>query len=302
MREIVEDIFARRDVDLNVAPLLGWNLGEPPLHQRLAGRDDLDDGRMAGFEIALDRGDQRRRLHRRDEMIEEALLGALEGRARGGLGLGVQRAAGARDVGGLEGGVEIVVDDAERARIGVVDAALLRREPVFDELVRDAFVGERARGVEPERLEIAGEHLHGGDAAGLDRLDELGARRERKIRPAPQAEPLRIGEIVDRGGARRRDIEHAGVGKRVLEPQAGAALLRRLLIAALAFAAAGVLHGVALVEHDHAVEVAAEPVDDLLHARGLRLALGRAQGRVGGEEDALGRGGSPCLAQSGPAA
>ena len=186
-----------------------------------------------------------------------------------------------------QGGVEIVVDDAERARIGVVDAPLLRREPVLDELVLDAFVRERARGVEAERLEIAGQHLHGGDAAGLDRFDELGARRERKIRPAPQAEPLGVGEIVDRGGSRRRDIEHARIGKRVLEPQAGAALLRRLLIAALAVAAAGVLHGVALVEHDHAVEVAAEPVDDLLHARRLRLALGRAQRRVGGEEDAL---------------
>ena len=90
---------------------------------------------------------------------------------------------------------------------------LLRREPVLDQLVFDAFVRERARGVEAERLEIAGQHLHGGDAAGLDRLDELGARRERKIRPAPQAEPLGIGEIVDRGGARRRDIEHAGVGQ-----------------------------------------------------------------------------------------
>ena len=55
VREIVEDVFARRDVDLDVAPFLGRNLGEPALHQRLAGRDDLDDGGMAGVEIALDR-------------------------------------------------------------------------------------------------------------------------------------------------------------------------------------------------------------------------------------------------------
>ena len=208
----------------------------------------------------------------------------------------------AGDVGGLERRVEIVVDDAERARIGVVDAPLLRREPVFEQLVFDAFIGERARGVEAERLEIAGQHLHGGDAAGLDRLDELGARRERKIRAAPQAEPLGVGEIVDGGGSRRRDIEHARVGQRVLEPQARAALLRRLLIAALGLAAAGVLHGVALVEDDHAVEVAAEPVDDLLHARRLRLALGRAQRRVGGEEDALVEADRACPARSGRAA
>ena len=55
VRQIVEDILARRDVDLNVAPFLGRDLGKPPLHQRLAGRDDLHDGGMAGLEIALDR-------------------------------------------------------------------------------------------------------------------------------------------------------------------------------------------------------------------------------------------------------
>jgi hypothetical protein len=33
---------------------------------------------------------------------------------------------------------------------------------------------------------VAGGHLHGGDAARLDRLNELGARRERKIHPPPQ--------------------------------------------------------------------------------------------------------------------
>ena len=92
VRQVVEDVFARRDVDLDVAPFLGRDLGEAALHQRLAGGDDLDDGGMAGLEIALDRGDQRRGLHRRDEMVEEALLGALEGGARGRLGLAVQRA------------------------------------------------------------------------------------------------------------------------------------------------------------------------------------------------------------------
>ena len=101
VRQIVQHIFARRDVDLDVAPFLGRDFGKPALHQRLAGRDDLDDGGMARAKIALDGRDQRRRLHRRDEVIEEALLGALEGRARGGLGLRVQRAGRAGDVGRL---------------------------------------------------------------------------------------------------------------------------------------------------------------------------------------------------------
>jgi hypothetical protein len=38
-------------------------------------------------------GDQGRGFHRGQQMAEEALLGGLEGRARGGLGLPVQRAA-----------------------------------------------------------------------------------------------------------------------------------------------------------------------------------------------------------------
>ena len=62
----------------------------------------------------------------------------------------------------------------------------------------------------------------------------------------------------------------------MLQAQAGAALLRRRLIAALALAARGILHGVALVEDDDAVEVAAQPIDDLLNARGLRLRAHRS--------------------------
>ena len=43
MREIVEDVFARREIDLDVVPVFGRNLGKAALHQRFAGRDDLDD-------------------------------------------------------------------------------------------------------------------------------------------------------------------------------------------------------------------------------------------------------------------
>ena len=102
VRQIVEHVFARRDVDLDVAPFLGRDLGEPALHQRLAGRDDLDDGGMA---VPRDRARSTRIsvgvFIAVMQMVEEALLGALEGRARGGLGLGVQRAGLAGDVGGL---------------------------------------------------------------------------------------------------------------------------------------------------------------------------------------------------------
>src|SRR5579875_3300521 len=95
MGEIVEDVFARRDVDADVVPFLGRQLREAPLHQGLARRDDLDDGGMALLEIALDRADQGRRLHAGEQVPEEALLRALERRSRGGFGLAVQRARSA---------------------------------------------------------------------------------------------------------------------------------------------------------------------------------------------------------------
>jgi hypothetical protein len=68
--EIVENVFARRDVNLDVGPFLGRNLQQAPFHQRFAGRYDLDDGGVDGIKIAIDRRDQRRRLHGGDEMIE----------------------------------------------------------------------------------------------------------------------------------------------------------------------------------------------------------------------------------------
>ena len=63
MGEIVKHVFPGRDVDPDVTPLLGWDLREPALHERFAGRDDLDDGGVSFVKIALDRADQGWRLH-----------------------------------------------------------------------------------------------------------------------------------------------------------------------------------------------------------------------------------------------
>ncbi|OAF07695.1 hypothetical protein AXW67_29520 [Bradyrhizobium neotropicale] len=78
MGEIVEHVLARSDVDPDVDPLLSRDLGETALHQRLACRDDLDDSGVSNLKIALDRADQRRRLHRGQQVPEEALLRAFE--------------------------------------------------------------------------------------------------------------------------------------------------------------------------------------------------------------------------------
>jgi hypothetical protein len=87
-------------------------------------------------------------------VVEESLLGALESRARSGFRLRVQRARFAGDVGRSQRGVEVIVDDAERPRIGVVDADLLGGEPVLDQLIFDTFIGERAGRIEAERLHV----------------------------------------------------------------------------------------------------------------------------------------------------
>ncbi len=91
MGEIVEHVLARRDVDRDVGPLRRRDLGQTPLHQRFAGRDDLHDGRaiVAPDPARID-ADQARRLQPREQMAEEALLGGFEGRARRRLGLCVE--------------------------------------------------------------------------------------------------------------------------------------------------------------------------------------------------------------------
>ena len=89
MGEIVENIFARGDVAGKIAPFRCGDFRKAALHQGFAGRDDLDDGGMAGLQIALDRRDEAWDLHRRDQMIEEALLVGLKRRARGGFGVAI---------------------------------------------------------------------------------------------------------------------------------------------------------------------------------------------------------------------
>src|ERR1700722_11855303 len=106
------------------------------------------------------------------------------------------------------------MNDRECAGIAVIDADLLVSELMLDQLILDAFVGQRPRRVETERLEIARQYLHRCDAASLNRLDKLATRRERKVLAAPQPEALGVGEVMNRGGAGRRNIDNARVRQR----------------------------------------------------------------------------------------
>ncbi len=200
-------------------------------------------------------------------MAEEPLLGRLEGQRAADFACRFNVPECAGDVGGLHRRIQIVVNDGEGLGVGVVDANLLRGKFMLDQLVFDSGEAERSRGVEAERAQVAGQNLHRRNAAALDRLDELGPRGEGEVLAAPQAQSLRIGEIVDRGGAGGRDIDHAGIRKRVLKAQAGAALLRGGDVTALSLAASGVLHRMRLVEDHHSIEVGAQPFDDLFDPR-----------------------------------
>ena len=136
----IEDVLAGREIDGEVVPFRGGDLGDAPLHQRLAGGDELDDGRPPLLHVRLDGADQRGALHRGQQVAEEALLGALEGRQRGGLRVPVERGFPVDDAGRLQGLLDIGVDDLEGAGIGVVDAPLLVRERVFQDVDLDPVV------------------------------------------------------------------------------------------------------------------------------------------------------------------
>ena len=100
--QIIEHVFPRRDVDREVGPFRGRDRGEPAVEQGLVGRDDLQNGGMAGLEIARKLGDQGRAFHRRQQMVEETLLVGFESRACRSLGVAVVGAAvRSGDVGGL---------------------------------------------------------------------------------------------------------------------------------------------------------------------------------------------------------
>ena len=114
-------------------------------------------------------------------MAEEALLGALESRQRGGFGVLVEGRIALHDAGGFQGVFYIAVDHLEGAGIGVVDAPLLGCQGMFEQLDLDPVIAERSGLVEPERFQIAGHHLHRRHPAGLHGGDEIGALFEGRL-------------------------------------------------------------------------------------------------------------------------
>ena len=205
-------------------------------------------------------------------MAEEALLGALESAERSRLRVLVEGRSPLHDARGLQRLFDVGMDDLERAGIGIVDAPLLVRERMHQDLHLDAVIGQSARLVQAERLQIPRDHFHGGDAARFHRRHEIAPALERRLAGAPKAETAGIGQSRHGGGAGGRHICNARVGQGVLQPQAGAALGGRFDVAARALGSRRVGHRMGLVENDGAVESMAvvlvgssgEPADDLV--------------------------------------
>ena len=87
--EVAENIVARRQGTLDEF-ILGIHRLKPAFQQTLTRRDHLDDASLARRQIVLDGADDGRGFHAHQEMVEEALLRALEA----GLGRGACQLAG----------------------------------------------------------------------------------------------------------------------------------------------------------------------------------------------------------------
>src|SRR5260221_14436358 len=84
----------------------------------------------------------------------------------------------------------------------------------------------------------------------------------------------------------------------MLKAKPRAALLRRGLVAAFAFAACGILHRVALIENDDTIKIGSHPFHDLFDPRYLLVARVGSQRGVGGKKDALLQTGRRALAEA----
>ena len=220
-------------------------------------------------------------------MVEEALLRALEaGLGRGACGRRISFPRGVVDAGRSQRRFEIVVDRPKRTRIGVVDFDLGRGERVFEHVILHAVEAEGAGRIEPKRLEITGNHLHGRDTAGFHRRNEALTAWEGVFGALPpEPQPRGIGQVVHARGTRGRDVEDASAGCCQLQPQASKALLRGFDPPAL-LGPCRVLHGMGLIKGQYAFKVFAHPVEDLAQSRGAAFARGPQRG-VGDEEDTV---------------
>ena len=196
--EILDHIFARRQVDFQGLAFFGREVGKSAVEHRLGRRDELDHDGMAAAKCRFDGGQQAWQLHREQKLREKALLGALEDRQCGGLGARVERAAtvAINDARRFERLTQVRVDDRPAVGVGIVDRNLVGCQAMFEDFIFDTGERQRPCGIEAERLEVASDQFHRGNAASADVGDEFLAVRKRGFR-TPQAKPGCVGQVVD---------------------------------------------------------------------------------------------------------
>src|SRR3546814_523776 len=158
---------------------------------------------------------------------------------------------------------------------------------MFEDVIFDTGKTERPSDIEALHLQVAGDQFHRRDPAAPQTVDECAAIGEGGGR-TPQAKPGGISEIVDVRRAGCRHVQDAGARQQVLQAHAGDALIGAVPGAETAFAAGDTRHFVRLVEYHHAVEIIADPVEDLLKASTLVPPVG-AELRISEEEHTIRR-------------
>mmetsp|Transcript_19385 Transcript_19385/g.57886 ORF Transcript_19385/g.57886 Transcript_19385/m.57886 type:complete len:1076 (-) Transcript_19385:309-3536(-) len=241
--------------------------------------------------------DQLGHLHRHAERAEEALVAApvVADHARGRVRLRLARRRVRRplDLLQVEHLVHGVVERAEQLRPEgrrlVVHLLLPRREVDHLGVEGGGREGELPAEVHAPPLEVERDQLHRADAAAADGLVE-GVEVGKGGVGAPQAEPLHVGHVLQRRGARGGAVHDARARAVGLQLLAGEGHLGRLFGGRLALFVLlwrEVLGLVRLVKEDAALGLgAAEPLGDLRGAR-LAAALARDERGVGCEDDAL---------------
>ncbi len=140
------------------------------------------------------------------------------------------------------------MDDLKYVGEGVVDVLLLVIEGDQQGVVLNAVVAERAGQVEAEGLHVAGHHLHGGNAAIANLVDEFCSSSEGQVTCLPQAEAVRVGQRLDLGRAGGGDIDHPRARDTILQFDARLALERPCGLAAFGLLLEGSAHRMTLVE------------------------------------------------------
>jgi len=282
--KVLDHRVERAEIEVEIGALFWGEAVETAIEGAFGGRNQLDDNHLVAIQMEIDGSNQRGELHRQQQLVEEALLGAFKPASRGSFRTAVERCAidFVDHAGQLQRLLKVLMDDRPGVGISVVNGDLFGCQIMFQDVVFDACEAECARLIEAKCLEIARHEFHRSDAPCPDLADEIFPVGKRGAR-SPQTKPHGIGKVVDLRGSGRRGVENPGIGQIVLQQHAGDALQRSAFRAAGALAPCNTAHLVALIEGDDTVEILARPIEQLLQAGGV-LTL-TAKGRVGDEQD-----------------